>query len=116
MPAGLVGIGGGTLSVPFMVWHNVPIHRAIGTSAAIGFPIAVAGTLGYVFNGWGDANLPPFSLGYVSLSALISIVLMSVLTAPLGVRLAHSLPVDKLKRVFAVILFVVGTKMLVSLF
>ena len=112
----LVGIGGGTLSVPFMVWHNVPIHRAIGTSAAIGFPIAVAGTLGYIFNGWGDANLPSFSLGYVSLSALISIVLMSVLTAPLGVRLAHSLPVDKLKRVFAVILFVVGTKMLVSLF
>ncbi len=112
----LVGIGGGTLSVPFMVWHNIPIHRAIGTSAAIGFPIAVAGTVGYVVNGWGVDNLPPFSLGYVSLAALISIAIMSVLTAPLGVRLAHSLPVDRLKRIFAVILFLVGTKMLISLF
>lgn len=112
----LVGIGGGTLSVPFMIWHNIPIHRAIGTSAAIGFPIAVAGTVGYVVNGWGVSNLPPFSLGYVSLSALVAIAVMSVLTAPLGVRLAHSLPVDKLKRIFAVILFLVGTKMLISLF
>lgn len=111
----LVGIGGGTLSVPFMVWHNVPIHKAIGTSAAIGFPIAVAGTVGYIVNGWNVANLPPYSLGYVSLTALVSIAIMSVVTAPLGVKLAHSLPVDKLKRIFAVILFVVGTKMLVSL-
>lgn len=112
----LVGIGGGTLSVPFMVWHNIPIHRAIGTSAAIGFPIAVAGTVGYIVNGWGQAGLPPYSLGYVSFTALAAIAIMSVLTAPLGVRLAHSLPVDKLKRIFAVILFIVGTKMLVGLF
>jgi uncharacterized membrane protein YfcA len=111
----LVGIGGGTLSVPFMVWHNIPIHKAIGTSAAIGFPIAVAGTVGYIVNGQGVANLPPYSLGYVSLTALVAIAVMSVLTAPLGVRLAHSLPVDKLKRVFAVILFLVGTRMLISL-
>jgi uncharacterized membrane protein YfcA len=112
----LVGIGGGTLSVPFMVWHNIPIHKAIGTSAAIGFPIAVAGTVGYIMNGWGVETLPPYSLGYVSLVALVSIAVMSVITAPLGVRLAHSLPVDKLKRVFALILFLVGTKMLISLF
>ena len=112
----LVGIGGGTLSVPFMVWHNIPIHRAIGTSAAIGFPIAVSGTLGYISSGWGAENLPAWSLGYVSIPALVSIAVMSVLTAPLGVRLAHSLPVDKLKRVFAVILFLVGTRMLISLF
>lgn len=98
-----------------MVWHNIPIHKAIGTSAAIGFPIAVAGTVGYITNGFGVENLPPYSLGYVSLTALVSIAVMSVLTAPLGVRLAHSLPVDKLKRVFAVILFVVGTRMLISL-
>lgn len=111
----LVGIGGGTLSVPFMVWHNIPIHRAIGTSAAIGFPIAIAGTVGYIFNGWGVDNLPPYSLGYVSLIALVSVAVMSVLTAPLGVRLAHSLPVNKLKRVFAIILFLVGTKMLISI-
>ncbi|NLY42100.1 MAG: sulfite exporter TauE/SafE family protein, partial [Desulfovibrionales bacterium] len=91
------------------------IHRAIGTSAAIGFPIAIAGTVGYIFNGWGVDNLPPYSLGYVSLIALVSVAVMSVLTAPLGVRLAHSLPVDKLKRVFAIILFLVGTKMLISI-
>lgn len=112
----LVGIGGGTLSVPFMVWHNIPIHQAIGTSAAIGFPIAVSGTIGYIMNGWNAAELPPYSLGFVSLSALVSIAIMSVLTAPLGVKLAHSLPVDKLKRVFAIILILVGTKMLFSIF
>lgn len=112
----LVGIGGGTLSVPFMVWHNIPIHQAIGTSAAIGFPIAVSGTIGYVMNGWNAAELPPYSLGFVSLSALVSIAIMSVLTAPLGVKLAHSLPVEKLKRVFAIILILVGTKMLFSIF
>ena len=111
----LVGIGGGTLSVPFMTWCNIPVHRAIGTSAAIGFPIAIAGTIGYVFNGWQAANLPQYSLGYIYLPALGGLVVTSVLTAPLGVRLAHSLPVDRLKRVFAILLLVVGTKMLISL-
>ncbi|MBM4288226.1 MAG: sulfite exporter TauE/SafE family protein [Deltaproteobacteria bacterium] len=107
-----VGIGGGTLSVPFMIYCNLPVHTAIGTSAAIGFPIAMAGTLGYIVNGLGAADLPPFSLGYIYLPALLGIVGCSMLTAPLGVRLAHSLPVDRLKRVFALLLFVVGTKML----
>jgi uncharacterized membrane protein YfcA len=108
----LVGIGGGTLSVPFMVWCNVPLHRAIGTSAAIGFPIAVAGTAGYVVNGLSTAGLPDDSLGNVYLPALAGIAMVSVLTAPLGVRLAHSLPVPKLKRVFAVLLLLVATRML----
>ncbi len=111
----LVGIGGGTLSVPFMTWCNVPVHRAIGTSAAIGFPIAIAGTVGYIVNGWHAASLPAYSVGYVYLPALVGLVATSVLTAPFGVRLAHSLPVDKLKRVFAVLLYVVGTRMLISL-
>jgi len=111
----LVGIGGGTLSVPFMVWCNIPLHQAIGTSAAIGFPIAIAGTVGYVTNGLGDAALPALSAGYVYLPALGGIIVASVLTAPLGVKLAHSLPVDKLKRVFALLLIVVGTRMLISL-
>lgn len=110
-----VGIGGGTLSVPFMLWCNIPTHTAIGTSAAIGFPIAVAGTVVYVVNGLSTAGLPDWSLGYVYLPALVGIVGLSVLTAPLGVRLAHSLPVDRLKRVFAVLLYVVGTRMLVSI-
>ena len=96
----LVGIGGGTLSVPFLTWCNTKIHKAIGTSSAIGFPIAAAGFLGYVINGLGTPNLPPLSLGFVNLVALAGIVAASVLTAPIGVKLAHSLPVDKLKRVF----------------
>lgn len=112
----LVGIGGGTLSVPFMMFCNVAVHRAIGTSAAIGFPIAVAGTVGYIVNGLGAADLPPLSLGYIYLPALVGIVVASVITAPLGVKLAHALPVARLKRVFALLLFVVGTRMLIGLF
>jgi uncharacterized protein len=107
----LVGIGGGSLSVPFMIWCNLPIHTAIGTSAAIGFPIAVAGSIGYLVNGFKVTTLPPLSLGFVYLPALFGIVLASVFTAPLGVRLAHSLPVPQLKRIFALLLFVVATKM-----
>jgi uncharacterized membrane protein YfcA len=111
----LVGIGGGTLSVPFMIWCNMTVHHAIGTSAAIGFPIAIAGTIGYIFNGWSKLGLPDLSMGYVYLPALIGIVVTSVLTAPLGVRLAHSLPVDRLKRVFAFLLLVVATRMLIGI-
>ena len=110
----LVGIGGGTLSVPFMLWCNINAHHAIGTSAAIGLPIALAGAFGYIFNGWNVADLPSYSLGYVYLPALFGIAAVSILTAPLGVRLAHSLPVDKLKRIFALLLYVVATKMLIS--
>lgn len=112
----LVGIGGGTLSVPFMTWCNVPLHKAIGTSSAIGLPIAVAGTIGYIINGIGAEGLPPLSIGYVSVPALLGISLVSVLFAPLGVKLAHSLPVVRLKKVFAFLLFVVGTRMLFTLF
>jgi uncharacterized protein len=112
----LVGIGGGTLSVPFMIWCNIAVHHAIGTSAAIGFPIAVSGTLGYVYNGLHIAGLPPYSAGYVYLPALAGLVCASVLTAPLGVRMAHRLPVPRLKRIFAILLLAVGTRMLLSLF
>lgn len=108
----LVGIGGGTLSVPFMLWCNIGIHQAIGTSAAIGFPIAVAGTAGYLINGWQSTALPAWSLGYLYLPALLGIVAASVLTAPLGVRLAHSLPVASLKKIFALLLLLVATRML----
>ena len=112
----LVGIGGGSLSVPFMLWSNVATHRAIGTSAAIGFPIAIAGAFGYMINNLHTTGLPPYSLGYVYLPALIFVVLFSVLTAPLGARLAHALPVDKLKRIFALFLYAVATKMAWGLF
>ena len=112
----LVGIGGGALSVPYMIWCNVPAHRAIGTSAAIGLPIAIAGTTGFLINGWGNALLPDYSVGFIYLPALVGIAAISVLTAPLGVKLAHSLPVDKLKKIFALLLIVVGTRMLWSVF
>jgi uncharacterized membrane protein YfcA len=108
----LVGIGGGTLSVPFMVWCNIPVHHAIGTSAAIGFPIAIAGTIGYIVNGLAATRPDPAMLGYIYLPALAGIVVASVLTAPAGVRLAHSLPVDRLKRIFAFLLLAVATRML----
>lgn len=111
----LVGIGGGSLSVPFMIWCNVVVHHAIGTSAAIGLPIAIAGTLGFIFNGWSVSGLPDYSIGYIYLPALLGIAAISVLTAPFGVKLAHSLPVDKLKRIFALLLIAVGTKMLVGI-
>ncbi len=111
----LVGIGGGSLSVPFLTWCNVAIHRAIGTSAAIGFPIAVAGAVGYIVNGL-SAPLPPYSLGFVYLPALAGIATASIVTAPVGAKLAHSLPVDKLKKIFALLLIVMGTKLLWSLF
>jgi uncharacterized membrane protein YfcA len=110
-----VGIGGGTLSVPFMLWHNIPLHRAIGTSAAIGFPIALAGALGYAVGGSRSEGLPDASLGYLYLPALAGIVLGSVLTAPLGARTAHRLPVRPLKRIFAVLLYVLAVRMLTTL-
>jgi len=110
-----VGIGGGSLSVPFMIWCNIPPHHAIGTSAAIGFPIAVAGTVGYIYSGLHQLNLPDYSLGYVYLPAFTGIVFSSVMTAPLGARLAHRLPVRRLKQVFAVLLAVMGTRVLVGL-
>lgn len=111
----LVGIGGGSMTVPFLTWCNVAIHRAIGTSAAIGLPIALAGAAGYVINGW-SAPLPPYSLGFVYLPALLGISCASIVTAPLGAKLAHSLPIGKLKKIFALLLMVMGTKMLWSLF
>ena len=112
----LVGIGGGTLSVPFLSWCNTQMHKAIGTSAAIGFPIAAAGAAGYILNGLGTEGLPAYTLGFVNLKALLGIVITSVLTAPVGAKLAHSLPVDKLKKTFAVLLYVLGVRMLISIF
>lgn len=116
MVSSIVGIGGGTMSVPFLSFCNVPLHVAIGTASAIGFPIALAGTIGYVATGFSDPVTPAYSLGYVYLPALLGIISASWFTAPLGAKLAHSLPVAKLTRIFAVLLLVVATKMLLSLF
>lgn len=110
-----VGIGGGTLSVPYMLWHNVPMHRAIATSSAIGFPIAFAGAAGYVLGGYDKAGLPAGSVGFVYLPALIGIAAGSVLTAPLGARTTHRLPVRRLKRIFALLLLALGVRMALTL-
>ena len=110
----LVGIGGGTLSVPFLVFHNTVVQKAIGTSSAIGLPLALAGTFGYLVHGLGVEGLPDYSVGFIYLIPLLGIVSASVLTAPLGARLATSLPVDRLKKIFAILLYVVGIKMLLG--
>jgi uncharacterized protein len=108
-------IGGAFLTVPFMLWCNVPMLQAIGTAAAIGFPIALAGTVGFIVTGLAVSGLPPHSLGFVYLPALGGIVVASVLTAPLGAAAAHRMPTKWLKRIFAGIFYVMATRMLVSL-
>lgn len=110
-----VGIGGGTMSVPFMTACNVQVRDAVGTSAAIGLPIALSGAVGYVVSGWAAPDLPAWSLGFVSLPALVGLVIPSMLTAPLGVRLAHSLPATKLKRFFGLFIYVMAIRMLYSI-
>ena len=103
--AGLVGAGGGFISVPFMTWCNVKIHNAVATSAALGFPIALSGTLSNIYFGWNAPGLPAWSLGYIYLPALAVIAMASVSMAPLGARAAHRMPVQKLKRIFAFVLY-----------
>ncbi len=114
--ASLAAMGGGALTVPYLIWCNVRPHQAIGTSAAVGLPIALGGTLGYLWNGWGHPELPAGSLGFLYLPALGIILVASVLAAPLGARLAHRLPVKVLKRVFAGLLLILSAKMLWSLY
>lgn len=111
----LAAAGGGFLSVPFMLYCNVIIYQAVGTSAALGFPIAFAGFVGYVISGFNAEGLPKYSLGYVYLPALITIVSMSILTAPRGANLAHRLPVLKLRRLFGIFLAILATKILLGI-
>lgn len=109
--SGLVGAGGGFISVPFMTWCNVAIHNAVATSAALGFPIAAANVVGYVVSGRSVPGLPPGSFGYIWLPGLALIAVCSVFTAPLGARAAHALPVGRLKRIFASILYALAAYM-----
>ena len=111
LASGLAGIGGGSLTVPFLSHYGVPMVQAIGTAALGGLPIALGGTLGYVFSGWHAAGLPSGALGYVDLWALLLIVPTSVLAAPFGAKLAHRLDTRVLKRVFALFLIVIGAWM-----
>lgn len=108
----LVAIGGGSLTVPFLAWCNVAIPVAIGTSAAAGLPVALAGALGYLVNGWRVEGLPDFTLGFIYWPAVLSIAALSLVTAPLGARLAHRLPVKILKKLFALLSLLLALQML----
>lgn len=110
--SGLVGIGGGALSVPFLTRSGVAIHNAVATSAALGLPIALANLAGYIHSGRHVSDLPPHALGYVWLPALAVIATCSVAMAPVGARLSHRLPVTKLRRLFAILLYALGLYML----
>jgi uncharacterized protein len=112
MLSGLVGAGGGFVSVPFMTWCNVPMHNAVATSAALGFPIALANTIGYVAGGWNLVPTLPGAVGYLFVPALVVIALASVTMAPLGARAAHAMNVAQLKRAFALLLFALAAYML----
>ena len=110
-----VGIGGGALIIPFLVMCNVPMINVIGASAAMGFPIALAGTAGFIINGLGNPALPTYSLGFIYLPALIGLVLTSMLFAPYGAKLSHTLPVKTLKRFFGIMLFAMAARMAYSI-
>jgi len=109
--SGLAGIGGGNVMVPLMVFFNVPMQRAVATSSALGFPLAVVGTLGYIISGWGRSPAD-WSLGYVYLPAVALIAVFTVLLAPVGVSLSHRIPAPALKRCFGGLLLLVAGRML----
>lgn len=111
----MMGIGGGTLSVPILSLFGYPIHRAVGTAAAIGFIIGIPGTIGFIVSGWDAPGRPPYSLGYVNLIGFALIVPTATLLAPVGARLAHWLKTGNLKRVFAVFLAITALRMFYDL-
>jgi len=104
----LLGVGGGVLVVPFLARHGIDLRRAVGTASACGVPIAAAGSLGFILAGWGRSGLPAQSLGFLYWPAAVAIVATSMPFANLGARLAHRLPTQALKRVFALLLLLVG--------
>lgn len=110
----IFGIGGGTLTVPYLSWRRVSMQQAVATSAACGLPIALMGALTNIWLGWGHQALPDWSLGYVYLPAFVGIVMASSFTAPIGARLAHRLSQPMLKKVFALFLVVVAGRFIFS--
>ena len=112
--SGLVSAGGTFLVMPVMLFCGIAMHTAIGTGAAIGIPVTLIGTLGYIAAGWHVDDLPAYHLGFVFLPALVALVAGSIFTAPMGARMAHRLPVATLKRIFAVMMYLLATKMVVT--
>jgi uncharacterized membrane protein YfcA len=112
----LVGIGGGSMSVPVMTLCGIPMQRAVGTASAFGAVIAIPGTIGFIITGWHAVNLPPFSFGYINLMGLAVLFPVTALTAPLGAKLAHKLNRAMLRRIFSVFLAFIALKMLWGVF
>jgi uncharacterized membrane protein YfcA len=110
----LAAVGGGFLTVVYLGYKNLDMKKAIGTSAAIGFPIAIAGTVGYMISGWSETFNTPYTLGYIYVPAFIAIAITSFMAAPYGARFSHSLPEAKLKKIFALVSLALSIKMLVS--
>lgn len=111
----VVGIGGATLTVPYLVWSSMNLRQAVATSAALGLPIALGGAAGFLISGWKQPLLPDLSTGYIYWPALAGITVTSLLFAPLGARLAHRLPTMALRRVFALFVVVLGLRILVTI-
>lgn len=110
--AAMVAVGGAALVIPFLVWRSVPFHTALGTAAAVGFPISIAASLGYIANGWALPGLPPGNLGYVHLPAVVGIAIGSALLAPIGAKLAHSSSVRTLRFIMAFVLYALAIKLI----
>ncbi len=108
----LVGIGGGTLTVPYLVRGGMVMQKAVAVSSTCGFPIAVAGTVSYVWLGWSAYGQPDWSFGYVFMPAVLGMGLSSMVTAPIGAKWAHRLPARRLRRYFSVLLFAMAIKLL----
>ena len=108
----LLGVGGGSMSVPFLTWCNMSIRHAVATSAAIGLPIAVAGVTGFIITGWGVEHRPVMSLGFVNIPAFLSIVVASFLFAPLGAKITHQISPQRLKKFFGYFLLILSVKIL----
>ena len=114
----LMGIGGAALNVPFMTLFHVPVHKAIGSASAMGILVAITGTIGFFLIGWGEnhISLPPFTYGYINILALAIIMPITILMAPLGVRVAHKVSVGRLKKIFSIFLFFLSARMAVEIY
>lgn len=107
----LLGVGGGALNTPYLLWHNVSMKYAIATSAALSLPVAISGTIGFIWAGMQVTHLPPYTTGYIYWPAFFGIVITSFFTAPIGAKLTHRLPVAKLKKIFGILLIALAIKM-----
>ncbi len=114
--SGFLGIGGAMLSITFLLMCNVPLIASISASAAFGFPIAAAAVIGFALNGQAVPDLPPHTLGFIYLPALVGLILASTLTTPLGTKLAHTLPVKTIRRFFGVFLVCMAVRMIYTCF